>query len=73
MPISKAMRVKMASLVGLMWSKIKTWSKKKTLMKMKKRVKKRRSRVKKSKMRSLNRPKMSKKKRWLRMPSSKNS
>ena len=73
MPISKAMMVEMELLVGLMQSKNKTWSKKKTLMKMNKRARKQQSLAKKSKTRNRNRPRKSKRKKWQRMPSSKNS
>ena len=73
MLISKAMTVEMELLVGLMRSKIKTLSKKKTLMKTNKRAMKRQNLVKKSKMLSLNRLRRSKRKKWQRMLSSKNS
>ena len=73
MPISKASKAIMELLAVQMLSKIKTWSKKKTLMKMKKRVVRQQSQVKRPIMRNLNRLRMSKRKKWPKMLSSKNS
>ena len=61
MPTSKVLTMRIILLVDLKWIKIKTWSKK-TLMKTKKRVMKQQSQEKKSKMRSQNQLRMSKRK-----------
>ena len=72
MPISKASKAIMELLAVQMQSKSKTWSKKKQV-KMKKRVVRQQSQVKRPIMRNLNRLRMSKRKKWPKMLSSKNS